>query len=142
MISGVSDRWQVQGLYMDPRTSNSGTDMHKFFVDWPLGLRMRADGAFNGADGGGRFGRNLNQQKGGTFRMTLSGYGSDREDGIAALMEHQPFHAAARDMMRGERPLIDPAVAFGNLMIPGEHQGIHTDVPEFRGKDTTVPATP
>ena len=121
------------GLYSDPATSQSGIDMGEFFVDWPQSLKMRADIGPTSMFHGGRFDLQKRQQKGGQFRMTLSGYQRETEEGVHALLQHEPFHAAARDMLHGERPLIDPAVAFGNFMVPGEVQGVHTDVPEFRG---------
>jgi hypothetical protein len=31
------------------------------------------------------------------------------------------------------RPLVEPAIAFANLMVPGQELAVHTDVPEFRG---------
>ena len=36
------------------------------------------------------------------------------------------------------RPVIEPAIAFANLMIPGQELAVHTDVPEFRGANRKV----
>ena len=36
------------------------------------------------------------------------------------------------------RPVVEPAIAFANLMIPGQELAVHTDVPEFRGANRKV----
>ncbi len=59
-------------------------------------------------------------------------YGRDeRIDGIARFLYHEPFIAAARAIH--EREVIEPAIAYANLMVPGQELAVHTDVPEFRG---------
>ncbi len=38
------------------------------------------------------------------------------------------------------RPVIEPQIAYANLMVPGQELAVHTDVPEFRGVSRkTVP---
>ena len=32
-----------------------------------------------------------------------------------------------------DRPVVEPAIVFANLMLPGQELAVHTDVPEFRG---------
>jgi hypothetical protein len=59
-------------------------------------------------------------------------YGQDaRIDGIDPFLHHAGFVAAAREIHG--RPLVEPAIAYANLMIPGQELAVHTDVPEFRG---------
>ena len=39
-----------------------------------------------------------------------------------------------------DRPVIEPQIAYANLMVPGQELAVHTDVPEFRGVSRkTVP---
>jgi hypothetical protein len=54
-----------------------------------------------------------------------------RIDGIDPFLHHPSFVEAAR-AIHG-RPVIEPAIAYANLMIPGQELAVHTDVPEFRG---------
>jgi hypothetical protein len=52
-------------------------------------------------------------------------------DGIGAFLHHDRLAAAAREVHG--RPVIQPAIAYANLMVPGQELAVHTDVPEFRG---------
>jgi hypothetical protein len=59
-------------------------------------------------------------------------YGRDeRIDGIGSFLYHEPFVEAARSIHG--RAVIEPAIAYANLMIPGQELAVHTDVPEYRG---------
>jgi hypothetical protein len=59
-------------------------------------------------------------------------YGRDeRIDGIARFLYHEPFIAAAQSIH--DRAVIEPAIAYANLMVPGQELAVHTDVPEYRG---------
>jgi hypothetical protein len=59
-------------------------------------------------------------------------YGRDeRIDGIAPFLYHPRFVEAARHIHG--RAVIEPAIAYANLMVPGQELAVHTDVPEFRG---------
>lgn len=59
-------------------------------------------------------------------------YGDDvRIAGIEPFLHHEGFVEAAR-RVHG-RDVIEPAIAYANLMVPGQELAIHTDVPEFRG---------
>jgi hypothetical protein len=59
-------------------------------------------------------------------------YGNDaRIAGIEPFLHHPAFVEAAR-AIHG-RPVIEPAIAYANLMVPGQELAVHTDVPEFRG---------
>src|SRR5919197_6155264 len=52
-------------------------------------------------------------------------------DGIEPFLFHEGFVEAARQI-HGRR-VIEPAIVFANLMVPGQELALHTDVPEFRG---------
>ena len=52
-------------------------------------------------------------------------------DGIGPFLHHPAFVEAAQ-AIHG-RPVIEPAIAYANLMVPGQELAVHTDVPEFRG---------
>jgi hypothetical protein len=59
-------------------------------------------------------------------------YGNDeRIDGIGPFLHHPAFVAAAQSIHG--RPVVEPAIAYANLMVPGQELAVHTDVPEFRG---------
>ena len=59
-------------------------------------------------------------------------YGNEvRIAGIEPFLHHEAFIEAAR-AIHG-RPVIEPAIAYANLMVPGQELAVHTDVPEFRG---------
>jgi hypothetical protein len=64
-------------------------------------------------------------------------YGDDeRIDGIGPFLHHDAFVAAARSIHG--RPVVEPAIAYANLMVPGQELAVHTDVPEFRGANRKV----
>jgi hypothetical protein len=59
-------------------------------------------------------------------------YGRDeRIEGIAPFLYHPGFVTAAQEIHA--RAVIEPAIAYANLMVPGQELAVHTDVPEFRG---------
>ncbi|HET9729968.1 MAG TPA: hypothetical protein VFR41_11130 [Acidimicrobiia bacterium] len=59
-------------------------------------------------------------------------YGTqERIAGIGPFLRHEGFVEAAR-RIHGRR-VIEPAIAYANLMVPGQELAVHTDVPEFRG---------
>ena len=51
--------------------------------------------------------------------------------GIEPFLRHEGFLAAAR-AVHG-RPVIEPAIVYANILVPGQELAVHTDVPEFRG---------
>jgi hypothetical protein len=57
-------------------------------------------------------------------------------DGIEPFLDHEAFVEAARDVHG--LPIIEPAIVFANLMVPGQELAVHTDVPEFRGCNRKV----
>jgi hypothetical protein len=52
-------------------------------------------------------------------------------DGVEALRDHEALIDAARGIH--DRPVIEPAIVYANLFLPGQELAVHTDVPEFRG---------
>lgn len=56
--------------------------------------------------------------------------------GIGAFLHHPDFVEAAR-AVHG-RPIVEPAIVYGNLMVPGQEHATHTDVPEYRGANRKV----
>ena len=52
-------------------------------------------------------------------------------DGVEALRDHEGLVEAARAIH--DRPVIEPAIVYANLFLPGQELAVHTDVPEFRG---------
>jgi hypothetical protein len=64
-------------------------------------------------------------------------YGRDeRISGIGRFLYHEAFVAAAQTIH--ERAVIEPAIAYANLMVPGQELAVHTDVPEYRGANRKV----
>ncbi len=99
------------------------------------GLPQRYDAAANFVKTGGRFGRR--EPTGALARRTnyfreSYAYGEEvLAPGIEPFLHHAGFSAAARELHG--RPLIEPAIVYANLYLPGQELAIHTDVPEFRG---------
>jgi hypothetical protein len=59
-------------------------------------------------------------------------YGDRRyADGIEPFLFHEGLLDAARRVH--DRPVVEPVIAYANLMVPGQELAVHTDVPEFRG---------
>jgi hypothetical protein len=104
------------------------------------GLSQRHDAAMNFVKTGGRFGRNESvaalAARTNYFREEYA-YGQRALiDGIEPYLHHEGFVAAARQI-HGRR-VIEPAIVFANLMVPGQELAVHTDVPEFRGCNRKV----
>lgn len=99
------------------------------------GLPARYDAVRNFVKTGGRFARTEPIKKLAArtnyFRETYA-YGEEiRAAGIEPFLHHDGFVEAARSLFG--RPLIEPAIVFANLLVPGQELAVHTDVPEFRG---------
>ena len=99
------------------------------------GLPARWDAVRNFVKTGGRFGRseplNVLAARTNYFRETYA-YGLDeRVEGIGPFLHHEGFIEAARQLYG--RPIIEPAIVYANLLVPGQELAVHTDVPEFRG---------
>jgi len=99
------------------------------------GLPARYDAVRNFIKTGGRFARSepIHKLAARTnyFRETYA-YGREvRLAGIEPFLHHEGFIEAARQLFG--RPVIEPAIVFANLLVPGQELAVHTDVPEFRG---------
>src|SRR5262249_6980440 len=102
------------------------------------GLYQRHDAAMNYIRTGGRFGRRESFEQAAVrtnyFRET---YAYDRPvvDGIEGFLWHEGFLEAARETF--DCRVIEPAIVYANLLVPGQELAVHTDVPEFRGANRT-----
>jgi hypothetical protein len=100
------------------------------------GLPARWDAARNFLATGGRFARKQEDiatlaARTNYFRETYA-YGEEvRAPGIEPFLKHEGMVRAARELFG--RPVIEPAIVFANLLVPGQELAVHTDVPEFRG---------
>jgi hypothetical protein len=104
------------------------------------GLPARFDAAFNFVRTGGRFGRKDEDvgalaARTNYFRETYAYDGKPAIDGIEPFLFHEGLIEAARKIF--DRPVVKPAIAFANFLVPGQELAIHTDVPEFRGVNRT-----
>lgn len=99
------------------------------------GLAQRHDAVMNFIRSGGRFGRREPLQvlaaRTNYFREEYAYGDTVRFAGIEPFLRHEGFIAAAR-AVHG-RPLIEPAIVYANILVPGQELAVHTDVPEFRG---------
>jgi hypothetical protein len=121
----LCERFGSYGMYSEEPT----------FAGIGQGLPARYDAVRNFIKTGGRFGRAEDLQKLAArtnyFRESYA-YGHEvRIDGIEPFLYHDGFIEAAR-ALHG-RPVIEPAIIFANLLVPGQELAVHTDVPEFRG---------
>jgi hypothetical protein len=100
------------------------------------GLPQRFDAAFNFLRTGGRLG--LRDSDLGTlvartnyFRETYA-YGDEVfAPGIEPILRNERLIEAARQIF--DRPIVEPAIVYANILLPGQELAVHTDVPEFRG---------
>jgi hypothetical protein len=121
----LCERFGVYGLYSQAASA----------AEIGQGLFQRHDAVMNFLRTGGRFGRHDSVEALGArtnyFRESYA-YGADvRIDGIEPFLHHEGFVEAAR-AIHG-RPVIEPAIVYANLLVPGQELAVHTDVPEFRG---------
>jgi len=110
-------------------------ELEQLDTDIGRGLSQRHDSIVNFIRTGGRLGRDEPPQalavRTSYFREEYA-YGTNvRIDGIQSFLRHEAFVDAARKVHR--RAVIEPAIAYANLMVPGQELAVHTDVPEFRG---------
>lgn len=100
------------------------------------GLPQRFDAAFNFLRTGGRLGRrdaDLTTLVARTnyFRETYA-YGEEIfAPGIEPLVHNEQLVEAAKTIF--DRPVVEPAIVYANILLPGQELAVHTDVPEFRG---------
>jgi hypothetical protein len=72
------------------------------------------------------------------FREEYAYGGEPLTAGIELFLYHPGLCDAARAVHH--RPIIEPSIAYANLLVPGQELAVHTDVPEFRGANRkTVP---
>jgi hypothetical protein len=114
-------------------------------VDSPIGagLPQRFDALNNFLRTGGRTGNPTQEDlrtlgaRTNYFREEYA-YGLEpRIAGIEPFLQHDALVDAARKVFP-DRPVVEPAIAFANLMVPGQELAVHTDVPEFRGCNRKV----
>jgi hypothetical protein len=103
-------------------------------------LSQRIDAARNYVRSGGRFGRDepasMLALRTNYLRETYA-YGSEVfAPGIEPFRTHEGLFDAARQLHG--RPVIEPAIVYANLLLPGQELAVHTDVPEFRGANRKV----
>ena len=106
------------------------------------GLAQRHDSVRNFLSSGGLHGAD---ERIGTLSARTSyfreeyAYGGEMfTPAIAPFLYSERLADAARSVH--DRPVIEPQIAYANLMVPGQELAVHTDVPEFRGVSRkTVP---
>ena len=105
------------------------------------GLPQRFDAVFNFLRTGGRLGprdADLGTLVARTnyFRETYA-YGEQIfAPGIEPLYRNKRLIDAARQIF--DRPIVEPAIVYANILLPGQELAVHTDVPEFRGLNRTL----
>jgi hypothetical protein len=124
-------RFPSYGLY-----SNEG-----FPTAFAPELAQRYDAAVNFVRTGGRFGRKdadrgLMAARTNYFRETYAYADEVTAPGIELFMHHDALLDAAR-RLHG-RGVIEPAIGYANVLLPGQELAVHTDVPEFRGANRKV----
>ena len=70
------------------------------------------------------------------FREEYAYGGQPLVDGIEEFLHHAALLDAARQVHG--RPVVEPSIAYANVMLPGQELAVHTDVPEFRGLNRKV----
>ncbi|MGB3736890.1 MAG: hypothetical protein WA964_18165 [Ilumatobacter sp.] len=72
----------------------------------------------------------------GYFRSTLMQGGRVVTPGFEALDVLPSLYDAAREIHA--KPVVEPAILYLNLLVPGQELAIHIDVPEFAGADRSI----
>ena len=103
-------------------------------------LGARADAARNFRRTGGRFGRSAEpfsvlQARTSYFRDEYAHGESIAAPGAELVLRNPALADAARGLY-GMTEIV-PYIVYGNLLLPGQELGLHTDVPAFRGADRT-----
>ena len=128
-IMRLAERWGTYRTYAE----------EPVFEGLGEGLPARFDAAFNFVKTGGRFGRKDEvgalAARTNYFRETYAYDGKPQIEGIEPFLFHEGLVDAARKVF--DRPIVRPAIAFANFLVPGQELAIHTDVPEFRGVNRT-----
>jgi hypothetical protein len=140
----------VEPLFADPSDARRVVELaHQFGryriygeaeqVDLALsrGLRPREDSVQHFLRTGGARGRDQEVSIGtlasrtSYFREEYAYGGHEHAGGIEGFLHNAGLVDAARKVF--DRPIVEPSIAFANLMLPGQELAVHTDVPEFRG---------
>ena len=114
-------------------------------VDSPIGvgLAQRHDALSNFLRTGGRTG-NAGQEDVATLGARTNYFREEYAYGLQPMIDgiepflHHPALVEAAQAIFPDRPVIEPAIAFANVMVPGQELAVHTDVPEFRGCNRKV----
>jgi len=131
----VLDEWRAfpsYGLYSNESTRDA----------YAPELAQRYDAAVNFVRTGGRFGRKdsdrgLMAARTNYFRETYA-YGDDIiSPRIAELLFRNERLVEAARKLHG-RDVIEPAILYANVLVPGQELATHTDVGEFRGANRKV----
>ncbi|HWP67367.1 MAG TPA: hypothetical protein VNO26_15835 [Candidatus Limnocylindria bacterium] len=121
----LCERFGSYGMYSEEPT----------FAGLGEGLPARWDAVRNFLKTGDRVGRRepleVLAARTNYFRETYAYGAAPAIDGIEPFLFHEGFVEAAR-RLHG-RPVVEPAIVFANLLVPGQELAVHTDVPEFRG---------
>ncbi len=121
----LCESFPAYGLYATERSDG----------DFAPELTQRHDAAANYVRTGGRFARKepaaILALRTNYLRESYA-YGDEVfAPGIEAFLHHEALLEAARQLHG--RPVIQPAIAYANILLPGQELAVHTDVPEFRG---------
>ncbi len=121
----LCERFGTYGLYA----------VEKSETEFAPELTQRVDAARNHVRTGGRFGRDEPTR---TLALRTNylresyAYGEiNYIEGIESFRMHPALIGAAQSLF--DRPIIEPAIVYANLLLPGQELAVHTDVPEFRG---------
>jgi hypothetical protein len=121
----LCERFGSYGMYSEEGTAD----------DMGSGLPQRYDAAINFVRSGGRFGRHepvaVLAARTNYFRETYAYRDRVALPGIEPFWHYQGFFESAR-AIHG-RPIVEPAIVYANILLPGQELAVHTDVPEFRG---------
>ncbi len=129
-VVDIVEQFPGYGLYAVEKSAST------FAADVP----QRIDAVMNHVRSGQRAGRaespDLLVARTNYLRETFA-YGDDvRAPGIERLWHHEGLAEAARELFG--RPVIEPAIVYANILLPGQELAVHTDVPEFRGANRKV----
>jgi hypothetical protein len=121
----LAERFDGYGLYVVEQSE----------TEFAPELTQRIDAARNFVRTGGRFGRDepasVLALRTNYLRETYAYGDAIRAPGIESFTTNDRLFEAARSLF--DRPVIEPAIVYANILLPGQELAIHTDVPEFRG---------
>jgi hypothetical protein len=117
-------------------------DHERIDIDLGRGLHQRHDSVQNLLRTGGARGAGADEPpevlaaRTSYFREEYAYGAEELAAGIGTFLHHPGLLAAAVEVHG--RPVVEPAIAFANIMLPGQELAVHTDVPEFRGANRKV----